>query len=305
MIKLLCVGSVAYDTVATPFGKRERVLGGSATYFSIAASYFTSVGIVAVVGEDFHPDDRRLFEKHRVDTSGLATINGGQTFHWQGEYGYDLNDAQTLRTDLNVLASFDPVVPEAYRDVPFVCLANVDPKVQMKVLDQLRAPRLVAADTMNYWIDNRRAELLEILSRIHLLVLNEAEARQLSQEYNLLRAGQKILAWGPKMVVIKRGEYGVLKVTPHSVFAAPAYPLESVFDPTGAGDTFAGGFMGHLANCEELDSNAIRQAIVMGSVMASFNVEDFSLNRLAALSKTEIQERYAAFQRLTEFSGLE
>lgn len=304
-MKLLCVGSVAYDSVATPFGKRERVLGGSATYFSMAASYFTQVGIVAVVGEDFRPEDRRLLEKHRVDTAGLATVAGGKTFHWQGEYGYDLNDAQTLKTDLNVLGGFDPQVPEAYRDAPFVCLANVDPRVQMKVLDQLRSPRLVAADTMNYWIDNRRAELLEVLKRVHLVILNEAEARQLAQEYNLLRAGQKILAWGPRMVIIKRGEYGVLKVTPQSVFAAPAYPLESVFDPTGAGDTFAGGFMGFLSTCEELDSTAVRQAIVMGSVMASFNVEDFSLNRMAVLDKSEIQERFAAFKRLTEFSGLE
>lgn len=304
-MKLLCVGSVAYDSVATPFGKRERVLGGSATYFSVAASYFTQVGIVAVVGEDFRAEDRRLFEKHRVDTAGLVTVSGGKTFHWQGEYGYDLNDAQTLKTDLNVLGGFDPQVPEAYRDAPIVCLANVDPRVQMKVLDQLRGPKLVAADTMNYWIDNRRAELLEVLKRVHLVILNEAEARQLAQEYNLLKAGQKILAWGPRMVIIKRGEYGVLKVTAQSVFAAPAYPLESVFDPTGAGDTFAGGFMGFLATCDELDSTAVRQAIVMGSVMASFNVEDFSLSRLASLDKNEIQERFAAFKRLTEFSGLE
>ena len=304
-MKLLCVGSVAYDTVATPFGHRERILGGSATYFSVAASYFTQVGVVAVVGEDFRPEDRRVFEKHKVDTRGLETVQGGRTFHWQGEYGYDLNEAQTLKTDLNVLASFDAHVPEAFRDAPFVCLANVDPRVQLRVLDQLRSPRMVAADTMNYWIDNRRAELLEVLSRVQLLIVNESEARQLSQEYNLLKAGQKILAWGPKMVIIKRGEYGVLKVTPHSVFAAPAYPLESVFDPTGAGDTFAGGFMGFLSTCAELDSTAVRQAIVMGSVMASFNVEDFSLNRLGALGRTEIDERYAAIKRITEFSGLE
>ncbi len=304
-MKLLCVGSVAYDTVATPFGRRERILGGSATYFSVAASYFAGVGIMAVVGEDFRSEDRRVLEKHKVDLEGLRTVPGGLTFHWHGEYGYDLNDAQTLKTDLNVLAGFAPDVPEVYRDAPFVCLANIDPKVQLRVLDQLRSPKLVAADTMNFWIDNRRAELREVLSRVHLLIVNEAEARQLSQEYNLLKAGQKILAWGPKMVIVKRGEYGVLKITPHSVFAAPAYPLESVFDPTGAGDTFAGGFMGFLSTCAELDSTAVRQAIVMGSVMASFNVEDFSLNRLSALSRAEIQERFSAFRKLTEFSGLE
>ncbi len=304
-MKLLCVGSVAYDTVKTPFGRRERALGGSATYFSVAASYFTSVGILAVVGEDFEQSDRRLFAKHNISTEGLQTVKGGLTFHWQGEYGYDLNDARTLKTDLNVLEGFEPVVPAAYRDAPFVCLANIDPVIQLRVLDQMHKPKLVAADTMNFWINNRRNELLEVLKRVDMLVINEAEIRQLSEEYNLVKAAQRVLGWGPRVVIIKRGEYGVLKVTLQSVFAAPAYPLENVFDPTGAGDTFAGGMMGFLSSSGELDSMALRKAIVMGSVMASFNVEDFSLGRLSVLGRQEIEDRFAAFKRLTDFSALE
>lgn len=303
-MRLLVVGSVAYDTVKTPFGERERILGGSATYFGVAASYFTEVAVLAAVGDDFRKEDLDIFTKHRVDTRGLEIRPDSKTFHWQGEYGYDLNDAQTLKTDLNVLLEFDPVVPEELRSSPHVFLANIDPRVQVKVLDQVPDAQVVAADTMNYWIDNRRKDLLEVLSRIHILLINEAEARQLSQEFNLVRAARKILDWGPKMLIIKRGEYGVLKVTADSIFAAPAYPLESVFDPTGAGDTFAGGFMGFLASQGNLLPETLRKAIVMGSVMASFNVEDFSLGRLVNLSREEIDQRYQAFHRLTEFSDI-
>lgn len=303
-MKLLVVGSVAYDTVKTPFGERERILGGSATYFSVAASYFTEVAVLAAVGEDFRQQDREVFDRHGVDTRGLDVRAGARTFHWQGEYGYDLNDAQTLKTDLNVLLEFDPEVPESLRDAPYVFLANIDPRVQIRVLDQVPGAQVVAADTMNYWIDNSPKDLLEVLTRIHILVINEAEARQLSQEFNLVRAARKILDWGPKMLIIKRGEYGVLKVTGDSIFAAPAYPLESVFDPTGAGDTFAGGFMGYLASQGNLLPETLRQAIVMGSVMASFDVEDFSLGRLSALTRADIDQRYHAFRRLTEFSDL-
>jgi sugar/nucleoside kinase (ribokinase family) len=303
-MKLLVVGSVAYDTVKTPFGERERILGGSATYFGVAASYFTDVAVLAVVGEDFCEEDREVFRRHKVDIRGLDVRPGAKTFHWQGEYGYDLNDAQTLRTDLNVLLEFDPKVPEELRSVPYLFLANIDPLVQLRVLDQVPGAQVVAADTMNYWIDNRPKELLEVLSRIHILMINEAEARQLSQEFNLVRAARKILGWGPKMLIIKRGEYGVLKVTADSIFAAPAYPLESVFDPTGAGDTFAGGFMGYVASQGNINPETLRQAMVMGSVMASFDVEDFSLGRLTALDRPEIEQRYHAFRRLTEFSDL-
>lgn len=303
-MRLLVVGSVAYDTVKTPFGVRERILGGSATYFSVAASYFTGVAVLAAVGEDFGEEDRAVFTRHGVDVRGLDVREGARTFHWQGEYGYDLNEAQTLRTELNVLAEFDPVVPEELRGVPYLFLANIDPRAQLKVLDQVAGPQVIAADTMNYWIDNRPKDLMDVLARIHILLINEAEARQLSQEFNLVRAARKILGWGPKMLIVKRGEYGVLKVTADSIFAAPAYPLESVFDPTGAGDTFAGGFMGHLASVGDLMPETIRQAIVMGSVMASFNVEDFSLGRLSGLGQADIEQRYKAFRRLTEFSDI-
>ena len=303
-MKLLVLGTVAYDTVKTPFGQREQALGGSATYCALAASYFTEVAILGVVGEDFNDSDRELLTQHKVDLSGLFTVSGGRCFHWQGEYGFDLNTAVTLRTDLNVLQSFDPIVPEHLRDVPYVFLANMDPEIQMKTLDQLAGPKVVAADTMNYWIEQKRRELLDLLARVHILVINEAEVRQLTGEYNLLRAGHRILSYGPKMLIVKRGEYGVLKITDDSVFAAPAYPLESVFDPTGAGDSFAGGFIGHLAGNGNLEPEALRQAIIMGSVMASDNVEDFSTARLTSLSRQEIDERYRGFRRLTEFGDL-
>jgi len=301
-MKLLIIGSMAYDTVKTPFGERERVLGGSASYSSLAAAFFAPVALMAVVGEDFASEDRELFQERGIDCSGLLTVPGGKTFHWQGEYGYDLNEAKTLKTDLNVLGTFDPEVPDALRDTPYVFLANLDPKAQMKVLDQVRSPRVVAADTMNYWIEHRREDLVDLLPRIHILIINEAETRQLSGEYNLVKAGQKILQWGPKMLIIKRGEYGVLKITQDSVFATPAFPLDSVFDPTGAGDTFAGGFSGYLAQAGDLSESTVRQAIVMGSVMASFNVEAFSLDRLKTLTKGEIGGRFRAFRELTDFS---
>ncbi len=303
-MKLLVVGTVAYDTVKTPFGERGRVLGGSAAYCGVAASFFTPVSLVAVVGEDFEEPDRRLLESRGIDLAAVATLPGGKTFHWQGEYGYDLNDAKTVRTDLNVLADFDPEVPKGLQDSPFVFLANIDPRIQARVLDQVNHPQVVAADTMNYWIGSRRKEILDLLPRIDVLVINEAEARQLAEEYNLVRAGRKILAWGPRMLIIKRGEYGVLKMTGDSIFAAPAYPLESVFDPTGAGDTFAGGFVGYLASVGDTNPDTVRQAIIMGSVMASYNVEDFSMSRLLHLSREDIEARFRAFRRLTEFDDL-
>jgi sugar/nucleoside kinase (ribokinase family) len=300
-MKLLIVGSVAYDTVKTPFGERTRVLGGSASFSSLAASFFTETAVMGVVGEDFDPSDRALFAQHRIDTRGLRTVPGGKTFHWRGEYGRDLNEAKTLQTDLNVLATFDPEVPEPLRDTPYLFLANLDPEAQAKVLDQVTGAKVVAADTMNFWIDQRKEDLLALLPRVHILLINEAEARQLSGEHSLILAGRKILGWGPNRVIIKRGEYGVLNVASEDIFAAPAYPLEEVFDPTGAGDTFAGGFMGSLARAGDLEPATIRKAIVMGSVMASFDVESFSLDRLRSLRKDEIAGRFEAFERLTSF----
>ena len=303
-MELLVVGTVAYDSVKTPFGERKGVLGGSAAFCAMAASYFTDVAVVAVVGEDFADEDRKLLESHQIDLSALQTVNGAKSFHWQGEYGEDLNDARTIRTDLNVLMDFDPVVPEAFRSAPYLFLANIDPKAQLSVLDQLDSPRLVAADTMNFWIENSHEDLMRVLPRIDVLVINEAEARQLSGEGNLFSAARTLLSWGPGMLVIKRGEYGVLKITADSIFAAPGFPLERVFDPTGAGDSFAGGFMGYISNKRDQAPETLRRAAIMGSVMASYNVEDFSMNRLASLSREDIQTRYNAFRRLTEFGDL-
>ncbi len=301
---ILVIGSVAFDSVATPFGKRENVLGGSATYFSIAASFFSAVRLVAVVGSDFPPEHKAFLAGRNIDLAGLQT-QPGETFRWKGEYGYDLNEAQTLETHLNVFEAFHPEIPEAYRDSPFVFLANIDPHLQLEVLKQVRRPRLVACDTMNFWIEGKRDALVETLNHVDILVINEAEVRQLAREANLIKAARSIIALGPRTLVVKRGEYGVLVFGEHSVFSAPAYPLEEVFDPTGAGDTFAGGFMGYLAATNNLSDAAIRKATVFGSVMASFTVEDFSLERLRHLTWDEIEERFRKFQALTNFEGLD
>jgi sugar/nucleoside kinase (ribokinase family) len=296
---LLVVGSVALDSVATPFGKVADALGGSATYFSYAASFFTTVRLVATVGADFPETHVRLLAERGVDVAGLQTTPGGRTFRWVGEYGYDLNEARTLDTQLNVLASFRPDLPAALRQVPYLFLANIDPELQLDVLRQMSSrPRLVALDTMNFWITSKRAALLRVLREVDVITINDAEARQLAGEPNLVRAARAIAALGPQVVVVKRGEYGALMLASDTFFVAPAYPLESVFDPTGAGDTFAGGFMGYLASRAVTDRASMRRAIVHGSVMASFTVEDFSLNRLGRLTPAEIEARVAAFHDL-------
>jgi len=300
---LLVVGSVAFDSVKTPFGEVEEVLGGSATYFSTAASYFSEVSLVAVVGEDF-PDRHVAFLKSRsIDVTGLERAPG-RTFRWKGEYGYDLNEARTLDTQLNVFERFRPTLPEAYRDKDLVFLANIDPDLQREVLEQVRKPALVACDTMNFWIETKRDALIRTLGRVDILIINDGEARELSGEPNLVRAASIIRGHGPRTLIIKRGEYGALLFTDGSIFSAPAYPLESVFDPTGAGDSFAGGFMGYLANTRNFSDANIRKAIVVGSVMASYNVEDFSLNRLKSLEYREIENRYREFRRLAYFEEL-
>jgi len=300
---ILVVGSVAFDSVETPFGRVENVLGGSATYFSTSASFFTDVSLVAVVGEDF-PDEHVAFLTSReIDLRGLAR-EPGSTFHWKGKYGYDLNEAQTLETHLNVFERFRPQVPAEYRSAEYLFLANIDPELQMEVLSQVEAPRVVACDTMNFWIASKPEALREVIAKVDIFIINEGEARQLTQEVNLVRAARRILDMGVKTLIIKRGEYGVLMFSGSSVFAAPAYPLEEVFDPTGAGDTFAGGFMGYLANTGDTSEAGIRQAIIFGSVMASFNVEDFSLNRLKRLEYREIEARFRSFKTLTHFEAL-
>ncbi len=302
-MSLLVVGSMALDSVKTPFGEADDILGGSATYFSTSSSYFTDVRLVAVVGEDFPQKHIDFLKLRKIDIQGLERTEG-KTFRWKGEYGYDLNEAHTLDTQLNVLETFQPKIPEGYKSTPIVFLANIDPDLQRDVLAQVESPQLVAADTMNFWIEGKRDSLLETLKLVDILHINEAEARQLTEEPSLVKAARKIFSYGPKTVVIKRGEYGVLLFTHDNVFSAPAYPLEEVFDPTGAGDTFAGGFMGYLANTMDFSEAAMRRATVMGSVMASFNVEDFSLKRIRDLDYKEIENRYREFKRLSHFEDI-
>jgi sugar/nucleoside kinase (ribokinase family) len=302
MNPILAVGSVAFDSIKNPFGEVSRVVGGSATYFSVAASFFTDVRLVAVVGEDFAERGASLFEGRSIDLAGLQTVPG-ETFRWKGEYGFDLNSRETIYTKLNVFEQFQPVIPEAYRSSPFVFLGNIHPRLQLEVLEQVTAPRLVCADTMNYWIEGTLDDLLEVLKRVDVLIINDSEARELSHEANLVKAARAIRAMGPRTVVIKRGENGVLMTCPGDgdFFAAPAMPLEEVFDPTGAGDTFAGGFVGSLAACGEITEAAMARAIIYGSTLASFAVEDFSLDRLLCLTHDEVVQRFRHFKRLTHF----
>ncbi|MFQ5931759.1 MAG: PfkB family carbohydrate kinase [Nitrospiraceae bacterium] len=303
MGKLLVVGSVALDTVQTPFGEATDVLGGSATYFAVAASYFTSVDLIAVVGEDF-PDQHVKFLKSRgIDLTGLERQRG-ETFRWKGEYTYQLSEAHTLDTRLNVFERFRPKIPDRYRSPSMVFLGNIDPELQLDVLQQLRRPTLVACDTMNFWIERKREALWRVLERADVLMINDGEARLLGGDPNLVKVAKGILARGPRHLIVKRGEYGVLMFDHKQAFGTPAFPLEEVKDPTGAGDSFAGGFMGYLAATGNLSESAIRQAIIFGSVMASFNVEAFSLNRLRVLDYKEIQLRFREFKQLTHFEDI-
>lgn len=303
-MSLVVVGSVAFDSVKSPFGEVEEALGGSATYFSTSASYFTDVMLVAVIGEDFPEAELSDLRGRGIDLSGL-TRRSGKTFRWKGEYGFDLNEAKTLDTQLNVFAAFDPNLPEAYREAEHLFLANIDPELQIKVVEQVRSPKLVAMDTMNYWIHSKPDALREAISRVDMLFVNDTEARELTGEANIVQAADKIKEMGPDRVMIKRGEYGALFFDTEEVFFAPAYPLESVFDPTGAGDSFAGGFMGYLSRAGAINRRVMNQATVVGSVMASYCVERFSLERLRQLGPRLIEKRYAQFQKLTEFEPLE
>lgn len=299
-MSLLVVGSVAFDSVKTPFGVRDDILGGSATYFSTAASYFTDVNLVAVVGEDFPERHINFLKSRGINVEGLERQDG-KTFRWKGEYGYQLNEAHTLETHLNVFETFRPALPTSYRDAEVVFLANIDPELQLEVLRQVNSPRLRACDTMNFWISGKRETLLKMLGEVDILIINDGEARQLAMEANLVKAAGIIRSYGPKHIIVKRGEYGAIMFNSKSIFAAPAYPLENVFDPTGAGDSFAGGFLGYLASTRNFSEASMRQAVVFGSVMASFVVEDFSLNRIRALDYEEILNRYREFKRLTHF----
>jgi sugar/nucleoside kinase (ribokinase family) len=303
-MSLLVVGSVAFDAVETPFGKRDRMLGGSATHFSISASYFTKVRVVGVVGGDFSRQEEDVFKRHGVDTTDLERIEEGKTFFWRGRYDYDLNTAHTLETQLNVFADFKPKLSEDSKKARLVFLGNIQPDLQREVREQVKDAELVALDTMNLWIETTRQSLLETIKGVHALIINDAEARQLASEPNLIKAARKILSWGPSALVVKRGEYGAALFTTNTYFAIPAYPLESVFDPTGAGDTFAGGFMGYLASQPHPDEAAMRRAMIFGSVMASFNVEEFGTERVQRLTHDEINERFREFKRMTHFEEI-
>ena len=302
-MEILVVGSVALDTVTTPFGDAREVLGGSATYFASSASFFAPVSVVAVVGEDFPMEALEFLRRREVDLTGLER-RPGRTFRWRGEYGFALNEAKTLETQLNVFAEFHPRLPESYREREVVFLANIDPDLQREVLTQVLSPRLVAADTMNFWIQGKPEALRQTLKQVQILIINDAEARMLAEEPNLVRAAKTILGWGPRSLIIKRGEYGALSFSDGGWFAAPALPLENVYDPTGAGDAFAGGFLGFLASTRNFDEANLRRAVIMGSVMASFAVEAFSLHRLQHLTYPEIESRYRQFKQLAHFEDL-
>ena len=303
-MSLLAIGSVAFDDVETPFGRRERALGGSATYFALGASRFHPVRIVAVVGEDFGPVQMRAFEGRPIDLQGLARVPG-RSFHWKGAYGYDLNEARTLATELNVFATFHPDLPETYRQSPFLFLGNIDPVLQLDVVGQMaQRPRWIALDTMNYWIQSARPALERVLREVDILLVNDAEIRQLTEEHSLLKAYRRVQAMGPRILVVKRGEYGVALFTPEGVFGAPAYPLEEVFDPTGAGDTFAGGFLGYLAWMDRVDTTALKHATLVGSVMASFTVERFSTERLEQITQDDVRNRLSLFSDMIRVEDL-
>jgi sugar/nucleoside kinase (ribokinase family) len=306
-VSILVVGSVALDTILTPFGQVESALGGAATYFSTVASLYDRVNLVAVVGTDFPREHVDFLVARGVDVRGLQVVVG-RTFRWSARYDYDMNSVETLATELNVFAEFRPVLPEAYTSSDLVFLANIDPELQLSVLDQVRAPKLIALDTMNYWITSKRDALTEVLKRVDIVMINEAEARQYANSHSLVRAARDILQLGPKALIAKKGEYGAVLFTDggdltRSYFFAPAYPLETVADPTGAGDTFAGGFMGYLARAEAVTPQTIRQGIIHGSVVASFTVEGFGVERLRSLTLDDVARRYQAFIEFTTFEA--
>ncbi|MBI1901087.1 MAG: sugar kinase [Planctomycetia bacterium] len=298
---LLVVGSVALDSVETPTECREKVLGGSAVFFSYAASYFTPVRLAGVVGDDWPAEHTKLLQSRKIDTTGLQTIPGEKTFFWRGKYLPNMNDRETLEVHLNVLGKVRPTLPEPFRRCPYVFLGNASPEVQLHVLDQLPEPRLVVADTMDLWINVQHDELLRLLSRIDGLVMNDAEAKLLTDDENLVRAGRAILQMGPKFVAIKKGEHGAMFFSQYETYVLPAYPTPQVVDPTGAGDSFAGGMMGYLAEMDGFDPQTLKTAMAYGIVVASFTVEDFSLDRLRTIERAEVEKRLAEYKKMLSF----
>ena len=303
-MSLTVVGSVAFDALETPFGKRDKVLGGAATHFGLSASFFTNVNAVGVVGGDFTDAEWNVFKRHNINTNDIEIVPDGKTFFWSGRYDYDMNTAHTLDTQLNVFETFDPKLSDNSKNAKFLFLANILPMLQKQVREQCVNAEFVAMDTMNFWISSMKDSVIETIKVVDCIIINDAEARQLTDEPNIHKAAKKIMAYGLKAVVIKRGEYGATLFTRDSYFSTPAYPLESVFDPTGAGDTFAGGFMGYLASQSEILDETLRRAMVYGSVMASFNVEKFGTERVDALDHAEINQRFSDFKRMTHFDDI-
>ncbi len=301
-MSLLVVGSLGIDTIETPFGRVQDVLGGSATYIATAASYFAApVRLVGVVGSDFPGAHLQFLEGREIDLEGLQVDRNGKTFRWGGRYHYDLNNRDTLYTELNVFEKFNPIIPDAYKKTAYVCLGNIDPDLQRRVLEQITRPRLVVGDTMNFWISGKLDSLKRTMKQLDVLILNDAEAREMTREANLIRAAKSIIRMGPRIVVIKKGEHGAMMVTEQTIFSAPAYPLETINDPTGAGDAFAGGFTGWIARTDDLSENNIKRAVIYGSTLASFCVERFSLDRFTDLTYLDIQDRFRQFRELSRF----
>ena len=306
LMSLLVVGSVAYDGIETPFGKTDRVLGGSATYIALTSSFFTDdVRLVGVVGNDFREEDIALFNNRSIDTEGLQVDDSGNTFFWKGKYHYDLNKRDTLDTQLNVFEKFNPVIPKDCQRCKYIALGNIEPSLQEMVLDQVENPGLVVMDTMNFWIEGTPDALKKTLKRVNMLVVNDSEARELTEEPNLLKAAEKIREMGPEYLIIKKGEHGALLFSGGEIFSAPAYPVVDIFDPTGAGDTFMGGLLGWISYTDDLSPQNMRRAVIFGSVMASFCVEQFGPERLKTLNENEIYERYKEFQQLSAIPGVE
>ncbi len=303
-MSMLVVGSVAFDAIETPFGKTDKIIGGAATYIALAASYFKKpINLVAVVGDDFPESDIKTMQSHGINTEGLQIKEGEKSFFWSGKYHNDMNSRDTLDTQLNVLADFDPVIPDSYQDCRFLMLGNLTPDVQRTVIQRMKKrPELIILDTMNFWMDIALDSLKETISMVDVLTINDAEARQLSGEYSLVTAAQKIMAMGPKFLVIKKGEHGALLFHEERIFSAPALPLEAVFDPTGAGDSFAGGFLGYIASTDDISFENMKNAVIVGSAMASFTVEKFGPERLIGLDRNDIADRIKAFRRLTQFT---
>ncbi len=302
-MSVLVVGSIAFDTIETPFGRSEDTLGGSSTYIALSANFFAdNINLVGVVGSDFGDQNIRLLQSRDINIDGLQIVENGKTFRWAGKYHYDMNTRDTLDTQLNVLADFDPVIPHQYQQTKYVCLGNIDPVLQRKVLNQISRPKLTICDTMNFWIEGMLDELKKTLEEVDLLVVNDSEARELSGEPNLVKAARVIRSMGPKILIIKKGEHGALLFTDNGIFAAPAYPLESIYDPTGAGDTFAGGLIGYIAKKDDISELTLRKGILYGSAMASFCVEQFGPQRLLDLTHLEVEDRFQSFLDLSQIN---